>query len=93
MREDMVAVAGKPRQPRPRRHRLRHARAFAAACGPARPAARGQGAGARARKELIMAGELRSKRLLENRDRLATALVRQELLKACCITPEELEGR
>ena len=40
-----------------------------------------------------MAGELRSKRLLENRDRLATALVRQELLKACCITPEELEGR
>jgi dihydroxy-acid dehydratase len=40
-----------------------------------------------------MAKKPRSKRLLENRDRLATALVRQELLKACCIAPEELEER
>ncbi len=40
-----------------------------------------------------MAAKLRSERLLENRDRLATAIVRQELLKACCVSPEELEGR
>lgn len=40
-----------------------------------------------------MNGKRRSKRLLENRDRLATALVRVELLKACGIPPEDLEDR
>ncbi len=39
-----------------------------------------------------MAG-LKSEKLLENTDKLATALVRQELLKACGIAREELEGR
>lgn len=34
-----------------------------------------------------MKGKRRSERLLENRDRLATALVRAELLKACGIPP------
>jgi len=36
--------------------------------------------------------ELRSKRLLDGTDKLATALVRVELLKACGIEREELEG-
>ncbi len=35
----------------------------------------------------------KSKRLLENTDRLATALLRVELLKACGITREEIEGK
>lgn len=37
--------------------------------------------------------ELKSKKLLEGTDKLATALVRVELLKACGIESQDLEGR